>query len=108
MESDQLLVVDRVVTYYGQVPALRGATLDISPGEIVSVIGPNGAGKTTLVKTILGALKPRSGLITFRGEAIQGLTDRFWANGPGCFVAALLAMTARKGPVPTGLSPRPR
>jgi branched-chain amino acid transport system ATP-binding protein len=71
-----------VVTYYGQVPALRGVTLDIAPGEIVSVIGPNGAGKTTLVKSILGALRPRSGLITFRGEPIQGQSaDKIVSKG---------------------------
>jgi branched-chain amino acid transport system ATP-binding protein len=82
LESDRLLTIDGLITYYGRVPALRGVTLDIAPGEIVAVIGPNGAGKTTLVKTIIGALKPRAGVITFQGEAIHGRpSDKIVAQG---------------------------
>jgi branched-chain amino acid transport system ATP-binding protein len=82
LESDRLLTIDGLITYYGRVPALRGVTLDIAPGEIVAVIGPNGAGKTTLVKTIIGALKPRAGVITFQGEEIHGRpSDKIVAKG---------------------------
>lgn len=82
MEPDRLLVVNGLITYYGVVPALRGVNLDVARGEIVAVIGPNGAGKTTLVKTIIGALKPRDGVITFQGEDIQGHpSDRIVAKG---------------------------
>jgi branched-chain amino acid transport system ATP-binding protein len=82
LESDRLLTIDGLITYYGRVPALRGVTLDIAPGEIVAVIGPNGAGKTTLVKTIIGALKPRAGVITFQGQEIHGRpSDKIVAKG---------------------------
>jgi branched-chain amino acid transport system ATP-binding protein len=58
---------------YGRIAALRGIDLSVAEGEIVTVVGGNGAGKTTTLRTISGILKPRSGRITFKGEALVGL-----------------------------------
>ena len=56
-----------------QCPILSDISVDIYPGDYVSVIGPNGAGKTTLMKTVSGALAPQKGVIYFQGERIDGL-----------------------------------
>jgi len=57
---------------YGQVDAVRGVTLALQPGQIVSVIGPNGAGKTTLLAAAMGLL-PSTGTLRFEGEDLHGL-----------------------------------
>ncbi len=57
---------------YGRVDAVRGVSLSLQPGQIVSVIGPNGAGKTTLLSAAMGLL-PSSGTLRFEGEDITGL-----------------------------------
>jgi len=57
---------------YGQVEAVRGVSLDLQPGQIISVIGPNGAGKTTLLAAAMGLL-PCKGTLRFEGEDLQGL-----------------------------------
>ena len=57
---------------YGQVDAVRGISLSLMPGQIVSVIGPNGAGKTTLLAAIMG-LMPSEGAIVYQGESLAGL-----------------------------------
>lgn len=62
------LNIDNVHTYYGNIHALRGISLSIEKGEIVTLIGGNGAGKTTTLRTISGLLKPREGSITLNGE----------------------------------------
>jgi branched-chain amino acid transport system ATP-binding protein len=61
-----------VHTYYGAIHALRGITVDVNEGEIVTLIGANGAGKSTTLRTISGLLKPREGEIRLRGERIDG------------------------------------
>ena len=66
-----LLELNDVHTYYGAIHALRGVTLSIEEGEIVTLIGSNGAGKSTTLRTISGLLKPRQGEITLRGERID-------------------------------------
>ncbi len=58
---------------YDEVPALRGLTIAVQAGEIVSVIGSNGAGKTTLLKAISGLLHPLAGTVEFLGEDITAL-----------------------------------
>ena len=55
---------------YGKIEAVKGISLVVNQGEIVSLIGANGAGKTTLLKTISGLLNPTSGTITYDGEDI--------------------------------------
>ena len=62
-----------IETYYGNIPALRGISIDVPVGSVVAIIGANGAGKTTLMKTIAGILRPRSGTVSFLGEEITGL-----------------------------------
>ena len=63
-----LLQVQDIHTYYGNIHALKGVTLDVNEGEIVSLIGGNGAGKTTTLRSISGLLQPRTGSIAFEGE----------------------------------------
>jgi branched-chain amino acid transport system ATP-binding protein len=66
-----------VHTYYGNIRALRGLSLSVKRGEIVTLIGANGAGKTTTLKTILGTVRARRGSVTFDGHRLDGLaTDR--------------------------------
>jgi branched-chain amino acid transport system ATP-binding protein len=66
-----------VHTYYGNVRALRGLSLSVQRGEIVTLIGANGAGKTTTLKTILGTVRARRGHVTFDGHRLDGLpTER--------------------------------
>ncbi len=66
-----LLELDDIHTYYGAIHALRGVTLNVEEGEIVTLIGSNGAGKSTTLRTISGQLRPRQGTITLRGKQIQ-------------------------------------
>jgi branched-chain amino acid transport system ATP-binding protein len=68
-----LLEVNRIDVHYGDVPALREATLRIEERELVSIIGANGAGKTTLVKTISGLLRPIHGEIFFCDQQVHHL-----------------------------------
>jgi len=68
-----LLELSDVHVHYGQVQALRGVSLQVDEGEIVSLIGANGAGKTTTLKTISGVRALTSGQITFDGEDITGM-----------------------------------
>jgi len=65
-----MLKVDNVHTYYGNIHALKGVTLYIEKGEIVTLIGGNGAGKTTTLRTISGLLTPREGSIELNGESL--------------------------------------
>ncbi|MBB6406329.1 ABC transporter ATP-binding protein [Arthrobacter sp. AZCC_0090] len=70
--ADTILEIDSVVSGYGELEILHGATLDVRAGEIVALIGSNGAGKTSLMKTITGLLKVRSGDIRLHGQSITG------------------------------------
>jgi branched-chain amino acid transport system ATP-binding protein len=65
-----MLKVDNVHTYYGNIHALKGISLNIEKGEIVTLIGGNGAGKTTTLRTISGLLKPREGNVDLNGESL--------------------------------------
>jgi branched-chain amino acid transport system ATP-binding protein len=79
-----LLEVDTVDTYYGRVPALRGVSLSVDEGEIVTLIGSNGAGKTTTLRTISGLVRPAKGQVRLRGVNIAGLPpDRVVRRGIG-------------------------
>ena len=69
--GEALLVVDAVHTYYGQIHALRGVSMEVRQGEIVTLIGANGAGKTTTLKTISGLLHARQGHVRFEGKDIS-------------------------------------
>ncbi len=66
-----MLKVSGINVYYGDLQALRGVSIGVEQGEIVSVIGSNGAGKSSLLKTISGMLRPRRGNITLNGNDIS-------------------------------------
>ncbi|MDI3299408.1 MAG: ABC transporter ATP-binding protein [Bacillota bacterium] len=68
-----MLELDDVHTYYGPIEALKGISLEVGQGEIVTLIGSNGAGKTTTLRSISGTVQPRRGRILFLGEPIQSL-----------------------------------
>ena len=69
--SGAMLDVQDITTYYGNIQALKGVTLHVNQGEIVTLIGSNGAGKTTTLQTISGLLRPRTGTINLRGQLIS-------------------------------------
>jgi len=73
MAASPILKIRNVETFYGAVMAIRGVSLDVEEGKIVTILGANGAGKTTLLKTISGVMDPEKGRIEFLGEEIQGL-----------------------------------
>jgi len=66
-----MLVLDDVHVHYGKIHALKGISLEVREGEIVTIIGCNGAGKSTTLKTASGLLRPTSGAIRYRGERID-------------------------------------
>ncbi|ABO68271.1 MULTISPECIES: ABC transporter ATP-binding protein [Geobacillus] len=67
-----MLKVEQIDVFYGNIHALKGVSLEVNSGEIVTLIGANGAGKTTLLKTISGLLKPKHGDIVYEGASIAG------------------------------------
>ncbi len=68
-----LLEIENLHSYYGHVHALKGVSLQVEEGEIVTLIGANGAGKTTTLRTISGLLTPREGQIVFDGQVLNGV-----------------------------------
>ena len=66
-----LLEVRDVHSYYGNIHALKGLSITVEEGEIVTLIGANGAGKTTTLRTICGVLKPRQGSVSLEGEDLE-------------------------------------
>ncbi|WP_439572020.1 ABC transporter ATP-binding protein [Phreatobacter sp.] len=69
--SEAILTLQNVEAAYGAVKAIRGVSLSVPKGSIVTVLGANGAGKTTILKTISGILDPQKGSISFKGEPIE-------------------------------------
>jgi len=77
-----LLAVKNITVRYGMAEAVRGVSLDIAEGEIITLIGSNGAGKSTIMKTISGTKKPITGEIWFRRERIDKLSpEKIVARG---------------------------
>lgn len=68
-----MLKIDNLEVAYGNIKAIKGISLEVNQGEIVTLIGSNGAGKSTTLRAISGILKPRSGSISFKGERIDGV-----------------------------------
>jgi len=68
-----MLKIDNLEVAYGNIKAIKGISLEVNQGEIVTLIGSNGAGKSTTLRAISGILKPKSGSITFNGERIDGV-----------------------------------
>lgn len=67
-----MLKIEDINVYYGAIHALKGISVEVNQGEIVTLIGANGAGKSTTLRTISGLLKPRTGKISFEGQNIAG------------------------------------
>ena len=70
-----LLALDGIETYYGSIQALKGISLKVPAGSIVTLLGANGAGKSTTLKSISGLVPPVRGTVTFRGQRIDGLSS---------------------------------
>ena len=68
-----MLTVDNINVYYGAIHALKGVSLEVKQGQIVTLIGANGAGKSTILRTLSGLLKPKTGKIEFEGKSIAGI-----------------------------------
>jgi branched-chain amino acid transport system ATP-binding protein len=82
--AEAILKVSNIESYYGPIMAIRGVSLEVPRGAIVTVLGANGAGKTTILKTISGVLDPLKGTVEFEGKQIQRLDpDRIVRLGLG-------------------------
>ena len=68
-----VLEIKNLESFYGPIMAIRGVSLKVDQGQVVTVLGANGAGKSTLLKTISGIMEPEKGKILFEGEEIQGM-----------------------------------
>jgi branched-chain amino acid transport system ATP-binding protein len=73
MESDIMLALDKVNTFYGKIHALRDISFEVKRGEIVTLIGSNGAGKSTTLRTISAQLTPAAGQVLYQGHVISRL-----------------------------------
>ncbi|GAB3257530.1 ABC transporter ATP-binding protein [Kineosporia babensis] len=71
--GEDLLTIEDIHVYYGNIAAVKGVSISVKPGEIVTLIGSNGAGKSTTLRTVSGLLRPRTGKITFQGESLVGV-----------------------------------
>ena len=71
-DANVVLAVRNIESYYGPIMAIRGVSLDVRQGQIVTVLGANGAGKTTLMKTVSGVMDPEKGQILYQGKDIAG------------------------------------
>ncbi len=80
--TTDMLALRNIETYYGPIMAIRGVSMAVREGQIVSLLGANGAGKTTVLKTISGAMEPQKGVVEYRGEAIQA-RDPDWVARRG-------------------------
>lgn len=76
-----LLKVTDLSVSYGHVEALRGVSVEVQPGQIVSIIGANGAGKTTLLRTISGLVRPLQGSVSFEGQPLPAKPSKIVAKG---------------------------
>ncbi|KPD14127.1 ABC transporter ATP-binding protein [Phaeobacter sp. 11ANDIMAR09] len=70
--GEALLEIKNLESFYGPIMAIRGVSLKVDKGQIVTVLGANGAGKSTLLKTISGIMDPEKGEVLFNGKPIQG------------------------------------
>lgn len=76
-----MLKVSDLYVNYGHIEALRGVSVEVNKGQIVSIIGANGAGKSTLLRTISGLVKPKGGTIEFQGEVLPKKPSKIVAKG---------------------------
>jgi branched-chain amino acid transport system ATP-binding protein len=71
--NQSLLTLSNIETSYGRIMAVRGVSLSVPEGQIVTILGSNGAGKSTILKTISGVMAPRKGAISFQGKPLAGV-----------------------------------
>ncbi|MCA1613886.1 MAG: ATP-binding cassette domain-containing protein [Acidobacteria bacterium] len=77
-----MLTLENISVNYGAIEALRGVSMRVEQGEVITLIGANGAGKTTTLRTITGLLAPREGRVTYEGADISGAaTHRLVSRG---------------------------
>ncbi len=76
-----MLKVENLSVFYGGIHALKGISIDVQEGQIVSIIGSNGAGKSTLLNTISGIVKPKEGRIKYKGRDLPRLPHRIVKEG---------------------------
>jgi branched-chain amino acid transport system ATP-binding protein len=112
-QPETLLTVENVHTFYGTIEALKGISIEVREGEIVTLIGANGAGKSTTLRSINGLNQPREGSIVFRGKDITRPphTSSAWASAVAGRQAPLpheRGREPRDGRVPAGRSPNIR
>jgi len=69
-----MLTLENINVYYGAIHALKGISIEVAEGEIVTLIGANGAGKSTTLRTISGLLRPKAGTITFEGRSLTAMS----------------------------------
>ena len=80
--GDNLLAVEDLHVYYGNIAAVKGVSLHVKRGEIVTLIGSNGAGKSTTLRTISGLLRPKKGTLTYDGKNLAQMSgDKIVAAG---------------------------
>ena len=72
-QQDTVLSVENIETYYGPIQAVRGISLEVKQGSLVTLLGANGAGKSSTLKTISGILEPDKGKVTLNGQDITGM-----------------------------------
>ena len=68
-----MLALQDIHVYYGNIAAVKGLSLEVYPGEIVTLLGSNGAGKSTTLRTVSGLLRPRKGSVSFEGQRLDGI-----------------------------------
>ncbi len=78
--TEPLLAVRDLKAWYGESHVLHGITIDVRPGEVVTLLGRNGAGKTTTLKSIMGVIDKRRGSVRFNGNELIGLSSRHIAR----------------------------
>ena len=78
---ETMLKVSDLYVSYGHIEALRGVSVEVKKGQIVSIIGANGAGKSTLLRTISGLVKPKSGGVEFEGEVLPKKPSKIVGKG---------------------------
>ncbi len=81
-----LLAIEDAVAGYGEMQVLKGVSLRVEEGEIVSIVGPNGAGKSTVMKLVFGLLKPWEGAVRFDGNDISGMPPERIVRRGLCYV----------------------
>jgi branched-chain amino acid transport system ATP-binding protein len=77
VSPEPLLRLEAVDTFYGQIHILQGLSLEVRPGELVCLLGGNASGKSTTLKTVLGIVRPRNGIVRFAGEDVTSRSTSY-------------------------------